>query len=425
MTYIPNNQNIPRSNANKTAVQVVQFPEPIKTLFGRFLQQSTGEDTVASSVNIDTIDAKTPIMKSVTGGYALGTAIVNSDGVQINDFGAPSTVCDYKSPGDFTATFATGTTITLTNLPPFLSTLGTSSNAITHVKVIPASGSAKVYINGSGGVTLKLTAGSTITITGAGATPFVAGDSYEVGINYKSSASLLSTKLEGLPPEYCSPWDGTVVYASSNTLTASGFPFTVDDANCYIRSIAWKTVGNVWNRISNGDNGVNIYSSAGTITVTGVGSPFTSTDIYRVAISAQKKSYDAGLDAEKVVMQNYPVQPILATIIETTNVANGTTTNYPSDDGIELGAYTGVCIQGIITAVTATVEATLVESPAAGDWFDITKAGLDIVNNVVGNASYTADFMLDYDNLNVRAIRVKYVTTNATNTDKLYIRRKV
>jgi hypothetical protein len=114
----------------------------------------------------------------------LGTkqvSILDADGEQISSFGGATAVADYKSPEDFTATFTSGTTLTLASLPFAI----TDDSQLVYIRVIPASGDAETYINGSGGVTLRESA-NVVTISGAGTAPFVTGDVYEVGINYQA-----------------------------------------------------------------------------------------------------------------------------------------------------------------------------------------------------------------------------------------------
>lgn len=105
-------------------------------------------------------------------------AILDADGNQITSFGSPSTVADYKSPGNFTATYTSAVTLTLSALPITI----TDDAQLVYIKVVPASGDANVYVQGAGGVTLR-EAANVITISGAGASPFTSGDAYEVGIN--------------------------------------------------------------------------------------------------------------------------------------------------------------------------------------------------------------------------------------------------
>lgn len=127
----------------------------------------------------------------------LMTQNIDSSG-NIGGGSSPSTIADYKSPADFTATYTSNTTITLSGLPITIN----DNSQIKYIMVVPAAGQAKIFINGSGGVTITHSA-DVLTITGAG-TPFASGDAYEVGINGQDKAYDLSTdayKTINLTPE--------------------------------------------------------------------------------------------------------------------------------------------------------------------------------------------------------------------------------
>lgn len=238
---------------------------------------------------INSIDNK--LQKILSGN--LNVKIYDDLGHQIVSFGSPSTIADYRSPKDFTAVFATGTTIVLTLLPNALATM--SSEQIVYIKVIPASGSSKVYTNGASGITMTYTTG-TITMTGATTTtPFVTGDKYEIGINSMSAAALLATLPTAFAESYTSPTDYQVSFTSSTSITITGANILIDDTACYVFKIDYKPVAlGVWKSLTNTHNGCSIVAAAGVITVTGVGTPFVTGDLYRVVIFGPKKAYDPG-----------------------------------------------------------------------------------------------------------------------------------
>ena len=137
---------------------------------------SGGGGGIASDVNVNKVGGtavptfgSTPVVPS---------AIYDDAGNQITSFGSPSTIAEYKSPSDFTATYTSTITITLSGLSGFSIT---DSSQIVYIRVIPATGDAEVYTNGSSGVTMTVSS-NVLTIAGAG-TPFTSGDVYEVGIN--------------------------------------------------------------------------------------------------------------------------------------------------------------------------------------------------------------------------------------------------
>lgn len=104
---------------------------------------------------------------------------------------------------------------------------------------------------------------------------------------------------------HVSPVDGAVAYTSNVTVTCSGFPFTVDDANCVISYLLYKPTGGTWqNMLVNGQNGVSIVAAANVLTVAGAGTPFAAGDSYRVGIRYQDKGYVAVTNDSRVSVTN-------------------------------------------------------------------------------------------------------------------------
>jgi len=97
---------------------------------------------------------------------------------------------EYSSPSDFSATYTSATTLTLSSLPISL----TSSSQISFIKVIPVSGDAYILTNGSGWVTMRASS-NVITVEGA-ATTFASWDVYEVGLNAQEKAYDASTNTQ-------------------------------------------------------------------------------------------------------------------------------------------------------------------------------------------------------------------------------------
>ena len=82
-----------------------------------------------------------------------------------------------RSPVDFTATYTTGTTITLSNFNFDI----TDSSQILYIQQITTANTSHIYVNGQEGITLTYSA-NVITIHGAGVSPFNTGDVYGVGV---------------------------------------------------------------------------------------------------------------------------------------------------------------------------------------------------------------------------------------------------
>jgi len=231
----------------------------------------------------------------------------------------------------------------------------------------------------------------------------------------------------GMFANYISPNDGSVAYTSNVTVTCSGFPFTVDDANCTISYIQYKPTGSTWQTpFYNGVNGVSLIASSNVITIAGAGTPFASGDTYRVGIRYQDKAYTSTTDSLRVE----EISPITSryeevSLVDTTNVAAAQQW-YPSVDGRLLAGYknmsiTGKYIDGDITTSTITVYVTNDEDTTATnrDWIQIY--GYDSKNNTYVNqiqntTAGTTTFAWDFDGLNYKRVRVGLLPGDATNT---------
>lgn len=121
-------------------------------------------------------------------------AEIDSTGALKVTGGASAVSAEYTSPTDFTATYTSSSTITLSGLPFTV----TDSSQVAFITVIPATGSAATYVNGSSGVTLTV---SSNVVTLAGITdPFASGDVYQVGINAQTKAYDPSTNSQMTSP---------------------------------------------------------------------------------------------------------------------------------------------------------------------------------------------------------------------------------
>jgi hypothetical protein len=141
--------------------------------------------------------------------------------------GASSVTAQYTSPSSFTATYTSSTTLTLSALSGFSIT---DSSQLVYIKVIPASGDAAIYVNGSDGVTMTVSS-NVVTIAGAG-TPFASGDVYEVGINAlpfeldASTQSMKTSSLTNVWNQYTHPQ--TIVTAQDLTAAYADFGPEID-----------------------------------------------------------------------------------------------------------------------------------------------------------------------------------------------------
>lgn len=100
--------------------------------------------------------------------------------------GSSSPDAEYTSPKDFTATYTSATSITLTGLPVSVD----DSSQVAYITVIPLTGDSITYTQGSG-ATLRYSSG-VITIEGV-TDPFTTGDVYQIGLNGQKKAFDAST----------------------------------------------------------------------------------------------------------------------------------------------------------------------------------------------------------------------------------------
>lgn len=137
----------------------------------------------------------------------------------------------------------------------------------------------------------------------------------------------------GIPASsHASPIDGAVAYTSNVTVTCSGFPFVVDDANCVISYLLYKPTGGTWqNMLVNGQSGVSMVASANVITVAGAGTPFAAGDSYRVGIRYQDKAYIAATNHNRSAeISPLDTRDVLVSAIAANITLNNSALYYPA-----------------------------------------------------------------------------------------------
>lgn len=242
-----------------------------------------------------------------------------------------------------------------------------------------------------------------------------------------------------MPATHWSPANGSVTYLGANSLTCTGWPFTVDSTTCAIRSIGVTSSANIMTLYENGVGGVSIYSTANIIYILKDGvayNVFAVTDLsYKVAIAYEVKGYDGTTDTTKVTEQA-PLnsQYVEDSILDAVNVAASAAGYYPSSTGMKMDGFrdmslTGYIIQG--DAITDTIEVQVTNDEDTSDataWITVygfsprTNAMVNIVST--GGAAGTYPFTLDFDNFNFANVRIKLVTGDSTNTVVIKMRRK-
>jgi hypothetical protein len=234
--------------------------------------------------------------------------------------------------------------------------------------------------------------------------------------------------------DYESPIDGSVAYTTGTTLTCSGFPFTIADTSCRVLGLrVTNAAGKRKYYFDDQGSQIKLSATANVITISGDGllksTPFAGTDTeYIIWIKAQKKGYDLGTNLYRIKEQS-PLNLGVASdpIINTTNVAAGTN-YYPSSEGLDMLGYKGIAFHGSLVDCLLTVEVTSDLTPVTPDWDDITQSLWDRMTNSIGNVGFggagvTQRFYIDEAQLNCNYLRLKIVTYDATNTEKVHARR--
>ena len=246
--------------------------------------------------------------------------------------------------------------------------------------------------------------------------------------------TIVATAGVTIEPTHFSPQHFNVAFTTTSTITCTplGSLPAIDGTTMNIISVKIDRLNNTCVNYINGKDGIKMTASANVISIYKDGvllTPFAADDTkYRVSINYMNTGEDPSSDTIKVTVENYPVQPVLSPIAFTTD---STTAYFSSSDGIEMNNYQGLTIQvasnaGVNAGSTViTIEATNVETPdTTDDWTDITKMAVNMNTNTSGAASVTvtgasATAMLLLTNMNVRAIRVKYVNTGFTGSINL------
>ena len=185
-------------------------------------------DLSGSTITIGAVDAK---------GVYNATEPTLSDGdkaqLQLNEngelkvtggAGASSVSAEYISPSDFTATYTSSSSITLSGVPITIN----DSSQIAYIKQVKADNTSRTYVNGANDITLAHAAGViTIYEKGIAAASLVAGDVYEVGINGSTKAydtSTDTTKIINITPESSKYVPDAIVNTTNLAATTHYFP---------------------------------------------------------------------------------------------------------------------------------------------------------------------------------------------------------
>lgn len=310
--------------------------------------------------------------------------------------------------------------------------------SIAVVDPVLADGSQKTKIIGGSGDIASITPANTARTTSTVVVPtqLIDPNGYTPQVRSTGELNVMMNAHSYLPATHWSPRDGIFTYTSSSTLTASGFPFTVDN-NCQIRSIGITRANSTMVLYENGTNGISLSAAANVLTILKDGVAFTTflnTDLkYAVAINYAFQSVDSTLDVTKTIEQSPNRNAYVAdSLVDTTNVA-AATVYYPSALGMSMDGYKDLSLSWKIIegdAVTDTLELQFTndEDTTNADW--ITGYVYDVKNNAMVNQFTTANTagtytgLWDAENCNFSYFRVKTVVADSTNTWIIKIRRK-
>lgn len=229
--------------------------------------------------------------------------------------------------------------------------------------------------------------------------------------------------------EYKSPSDFNAVYTSNVAITLSALPFVITDSSqvVYIKVIPTTGESTV---LVNGSGGVTMKVASNVITVSGAGTPFASGDVYEVGINAQDKAYDLSTNSQMASILNPDSEKyVVDTLINATNVA-AATNYYPSATGMAMDGFKDLCLSGRLIDADGTIDVTVEVAnnpdPATAIFHQIYgyDAEANAMVNTVGCNNNTKTFVLNFENLNATWVRIKSVTSGATNTVGLFVRRK-
>ena len=205
---------------------------------------------------------------------------------------------------------------------------------------------------------------------------------------------------------HMTPKDGAVTYTSSATITCSGFPFTVEDANCVVAFVGVKaSAGSEYDFYSNGVNGIAFSSAANVITIAGE-TPFAAGDSYILGLIEQKKAYDS-INKVLNVAESNPADQKKDT--EKFTFSSETKSEYVSMDGYGDVSFDMDIASGSFTLQVSNDNETT--QTAIATWHDVT--------GFVGATSPT--FATASSMNNCEWIRI---VTTAAATATIYVKKK-
>jgi len=232
---------------------------------------------------------------------------------------------------------------------------------------------------------------------------------------------------------------GTVAYSTNVKITLGGaYPSITSDAQLnYVMTIP--ATGEAYT-YQNGQDGVTMRHSAGEITISGAGTPFTSGDVYEVGINAPVRGYNSGDDSYLESRIDDPSFNKLQSILTESTNLTAATHYFPSEDGFTPDphndySYTGELEEADVgETITMTLEITndADTTPSNRTWGtayfydDENDTNINEIKVTGTGAADVKEFFVSLNKLNNHKVRwkvaVSQVTSNAVN---IYERKKV
>jgi len=206
--------------------------------------------------------------------------------------------------------------------------------------------------------------------------------------------------------------DASSAYTSATTITITGlsFDFTRNDIES-IRQMP--AVGNDTVYSDHADFSV----TSGVITV--LGATFAATDEFIVILTGPRHAYDQGqnLQLAQVLNQDYDHFTSVDHIIDEANVAIGTVRKQIFAESYRGGSFHLKCSGGVTFTIWATNDDTADESADTG-WVDVSTAILGAASLVDSEGIY----FVDTHQMPLKWM-IKYVTSDATNAVDAWINK--
>jgi len=305
--------------------------------------------------------------------------------------------------GDFTTAWASATTITIGGLPAYHGTF-LADDVVSVVQVATGGGVTATYHRDD---VVMTQAGAVLTVTGA---TFANTDTFVIYTNIQRANGVLVDDT-GLGVAT----DGVSVMAGFADDTA---PDSVGEGDIGALRMSLDRVlyiqGPLAHSAVDSGNPIKIGARAASAQIAAVTAADRSdliSNLYGELVLANHTwATQSNRDEEIDPVDEHYLE---IELVDDTNLG-AATVYYPSATGQSMANLNNVSTHGVTSGgVTTTFEARIDDST---DWVDITPAGYRLDDNTTGNASFVDQtFMLDFDDLHVRHIRIKSVTADATN----------